>query len=184
MKLREEGFSLLEVMIAITLFAFFMTAFLASQGYNVSDSALSEEQLTLQSLCEKKINELYLNPPNFTGMPELTKETKNFEEKELSNYNYTIEIKKLLIPDFGQLFTQKGGGGGESEDAIESDYMNQNANRNQGVEKLVFEELKKNIEKLIWQARITVTNKETNYSYTLSTYLTNANEKIQLNIGF
>ena len=45
-------------------------------------------------------------------------------------------------------------------------------------------QLKKNIERVIWQARVTVTNKETKYNFTLSTFLTNHNEKIQLNIGF
>jgi hypothetical protein len=49
---------------------------------------------------------------------------------------------------------------------------------------MVFEELKKNIEKIVWQARVTVTNKETKYSYSLSTWLTNYNEKIQINVGF
>ena len=34
----QKGFSLIEVLIAITLFAFFVTAFLTAQGYNVSDS--------------------------------------------------------------------------------------------------------------------------------------------------
>ena len=53
-EIKEKGFSLLEVMIALTLFAFFATAFLSSQGYNVADSRLSEEQLILQQLAERK----------------------------------------------------------------------------------------------------------------------------------
>lgn len=183
----QHGFSLLEVMIAITLFAFFITAFLTSQGYNVSDSALSEEQLMLQSLAERKINELVLDPPKFSNVTENLKETKNFEEKEFASYEYTLEMKKLTFPDFAQLFANKGAADEEASDAYEGRYFNQgqgSGGRNAQLEKMVFEELKKNIEKIIWQARVTVTNKETKYSFTLSTFLTNYNEKIQLNIGF
>lgn len=184
---KQSGFSLIEVLIAITLFAFFVVAFLTAQGYNVSDSALSEEQLILQQLCERKINELYLDPPKFQNLTTGgLKETKKFEEKDLSNYEYTLEIKKLSVPDFAQLFGQKDGVSEEGKDAYDGDYLNQNngSQRNAGLEKMVFEELRKNIEKIVWQARVTVTNKETKYTYSLSTWLTNYNEQIQLNVGF
>lgn len=186
LKGNQKGFSLLEVMIAITLFAFFITAFLTSQGYNVTDASLSEEQLILQSLCERKINELFLNPPKFSNATANLKETKPFEEKEWSGYEYTLEIKQLIIPDFAQLFAQKDAATQEAKEDYDGNYFDKSktGQRNSSVEKMVFDELKKNIEKVIWQARITVTNKETKYSYSLSTYLTNNNEKIQLNINF
>ncbi len=183
---RQRGFSLLEVMIAITLFAFFITAFLTSQGYNVSDSALSEEQLVLQFLCERKINELVLDPPKFTNATANLKETKPFPEKEYENYEYTLEVKKLTLPDFTQLFSQKGGASAEASEGYDGDYYNDSnkGKRNAALEKMIFDELKKNIEKVVWQARVTVTNKETRYNFTLSTFLTNYAEKIQLNVGF
>lgn len=182
----ERGFSLLEVMIAITLFAFFITAYLTSQGYNVEDSRLSEEQLILQQLAERKINELILDPPKFSNATANLKETKTFEEADFTNYEYTLEIKKLTIPDFAQLFSQKDATTSEAKDSYEGDYYSEGATgqRNAALEKMIFEELKKNIEKVIWQARVTVTNKETKYNFTLSTFLTNYNEKIQLNVGF
>ena len=185
--LSDRGFTLIEVLIAVTLFAFFVTAFLTAQGFNISDSVLSEQQLQLQQLCERKINELHLDPPKFENLSVGgMKETKTFEEKDLSNFEYTLEIKKLIIPDFTQLFGQKEGVTEEGKESYEGDYMNEGnaSKRNSGLEKMVFEELRKNIEKIIWQARVTVTNKETKYSYTLSTWLTNYNEKIQLNVGF
>ena len=184
--LKQKDFSLVEVLIAITLFALFVVAFLTSQGYNVSDSQLSEEQLMLQQLAERKINELFLDPPKYQNITGNFKETKTFEGKELSNFEYTLEIKKLTIPDFAQLFAQKGGSSEEAQDAYEGNYFNEGGGqqRNSGLEKLVFEELKKNIERMIWQARVTVTNKETKYTYTLATWLTNYNERIQLNVGF
>lgn len=184
----QQGFSLLEVMIAFVLFALFVTAFLTATGYNVSESSVSEEQLLLQSLCERKINELFLTPPKFENMQSTFKETKTFEESAFSGYEYTLEIKKLSIPDFAQLFSQKGGTNEEGNDAYEGNYFNAeggaNKQGNGGVEKLIFEELRKNIEKIIWQARVTVTNKETKATWALSTYLTNYNEKVQINVGF
>lgn len=184
----ERGFSLLEVMIAFVLFTLFITAFLTSTGYNVADSTLSEEQLLLQSLCERKINELFLDPPKFENLTSSgLKETKTFPETEFSGYEYTLEIKKLMMPDFGQLMGQKGGTNEEAQDSYEGDYFKEDGgSRNQnnaGIEKMVFEELRKNIEKIVWQARVTVTNKETKQTWALSTYLTNFNERVQINVG-
>lgn len=181
----QKGFSLLEVMIAITLFAFFVTAYLTSQGYNVEDSRLSEEQLILQQLAERKINELFLDPPKFSNATENLKETKTFEESEFSNYEYTLEIKKLIIPDFAQLFASNNASSDESGNEEGGDYFSDgaSASRNVALEKMVFEQLRKNIERIIWQARVTVTNKETKYNFSLSTFLTNYNEQVQLNIG-
>lgn len=188
MKLKnEQGFSLIEVTIAITLFAFFVTAFLTSQGYNVQDSALSQEQITLQILCERKMNELYLNPPKFTNVTSNMKETKAFEDRDYSNYEWTLEIKKLTVPDFAQLFSgEKGSTTEEAQDSYDGKYFDnsQKLNRNATVEKIIFQELKRNIEKVLWQARITVTNKETKLNYSLSTFLTNYDEKIQINVSF
>lgn len=181
----QSGFSLIEVMIAITLFAFFVTAFLTSQGYNVSDSALSKEQMTLQLLAERQINQLYLEPPKFSNVTADLKETKTFEDEDYKGYEYTLEIKKLTLPDFTQLFSQKDATTEDAQENYEGAYFDdsQKASRNSTIEKMVFDELKKNIEKVIWQARVTVTNKETKYNFTLSTFITNYNEKIQLNIN-
>jgi len=183
-KYKNSGFSLLEVMIAITLFAFFVTAFLASQGYNVSDSALSEEQLILQSLAEKKISQLHLDPPKFSNATENLNETKTFEEKEYENYEYNLEIKKLEIPDFAQLFSQVSSNEESDQDSFNNGDTTNSPQRNSGLEKIVLNELKENLEKIIWQARVTITNKETKYSFSLSTYLTNYNENIQFKFNF
>jgi prepilin-type N-terminal cleavage/methylation domain-containing protein len=185
-EIKERGFSLLEVMIALTLFAFFATAFLSSQGYNVADSRLSEEQLILQQLAERKINELFLSPPKYTNVTATSIETKTFEDEDFKNYEYTLEIKKLTLPDFTQLFSQKDATTGEAQEAYDGSYFNENqkTQRNSTVEKMIFEELRKNIEKILWQARVTITNKETKYNYTLSTFLTNYDEKVQINVSF
>lgn len=182
----QSGFSLLEVMIALTLFAVFVSTFLVTQGYNISDSALNEEQLLLHQLCDTKMQETLINPPRFTNALKDTKEVKAFEEKEYANYSYTIEWKKLKVPDFGKIFAANAGAGGEAGEQESGGYFdeNQRGNRNSSVEKLVFDRMKENIERAVWQLRLTVTNKETNYSYTLSRWLTNYDEPIQLNLSF
>ena len=179
----QRGFSLLEVMIALTLFGVFVSTFLVTQGYNVSDSALNEEQLKLHLLCDSKMQETLINPPRFTNALVDTKEVKTFEDKEYSNYTYTVEWKKLKVPDFGKIFAANAAGGSSEEGGNYFD-ENQRGNRNNSVEKLVFDRLKENIERAVWQLRLTVTNKETNYSYTLSRWITNYDEPIQLNLSF
>lgn len=109
--LHSKGFSLVEVMIAMTLFALFITAFLMSQGSNISGSINMEEDLTMQALAQRKINEVLLDKPTFTNATENDVETKNFEEEEYKRYKYTIEYVKLEFPNFQQLT-------GSEEDAL------------------------------------------------------------------
>ncbi len=179
--LTEEGFTLIEVMIALTLFGIFISAFFVSQGYNISDSVLNEEQLRLQMLTENKMNEILINRPKFTNAMVDLKDTKTFEEEAFSDYEYTIEWKKLKVPDFNKIFNAQAEG-----DESESKYFDedtQNNQRNSGFEKVIFDKLKENLEKVIWQVRITSRNKKTKYSYALSRWITNYDEPIQLNLG-
>jgi len=183
-KKTTAGFSLIEVMIALTLFAVFVSAFLVSQGYNVADSSLSEEQIRLHMLCEQKMQEVMIDPPKFTNALVDLKETKTFEDKDYSNYSWTIEWKKLKVPDFGKIFAAGAQAGAEGTQDNKYYDDDNKAQRNNSVETMVFTKLKENIERIVWQVRLTVTNKETNYSYTLSRWVTNYEEPVQLNLSF
>lgn len=167
----NQGFSLVEVMIAMTLFALFITAFLMSQGANISGSINMEEDLTMQSLATRKINEVLLDKPLFTNATENDVETKNFEEEDFKIYKYTIEYKKLEFPNFQQLT------GTEEEDPYGQD-------QDDAIKKMVFDKLKKNMEEILWQVKVTITNTETDYEYSLSTWLTNDKAQIDTNFGF
>lgn len=181
---QEGGFSLIEVMIAVTLFTVFASAYLVSQGYNLSDSALSEEQLKLHALCERQLNEVLINPPRYTNAMENLKETKNFEEEEWGDYNYTIEWKRLKVPDFSKIFMSQGAEQGKESDNDNKYYDEDSGKqRDSSLEKLVFDKLKENMEKIVWQVRITVSNKETKYGYSLSRWVTNYDEPVQLNLN-
>lgn len=166
----QDGFTLVEVMIAMAIFGFFITAFIMSQGANINGSVTMAQDLVLQGLAERKINEVLLDKPVFSNTTENQVETKNFEEDEFKIYKYTIEYKKLEFPDLSQLT-------GSSEDEEER------ADNNSAVKKMVFEKLKKNMEKALWQVRVTITNTETDYSYSLSTWLTNDRAQLDLNFN-
>jgi len=49
---------------------------------------------------------------------------------------------------------------------------------------MVFDKLKQNMEKVLWQVRLTATNTDTKYTYTLSRWVRNRDEPIQLNLSF
>ncbi|MDA9793264.1 prepilin-type N-terminal cleavage/methylation domain-containing protein [Bacteriovoracaceae bacterium] len=174
-KLDQSGFSLLEVLIALTIFAVFVTAFLTAQGYNISDSITIKEELTLRNLAELKINEIILNPPEFTEALNNKIEKKNFELEGLKNYSYEIVYKKIVMPDFSQLTN--------SDEAINEEVQEQDKNGN--IQKMVMEKLKENIEKIIWQVQVTIKNSDNgdNFAFTVSTWISDPKAKIELNLG-
>ena len=169
---KQKGFTLVEVMIAMTIFALFITAFLMSQGANISSSMNMAEDLVMASLAERKINEALLDKPVFTNATENDVESKRFEEEGFKKYKYTIEYKKLEFPNFQQLMGTQG-----EEEAAQND-------KDTALKKMVFDKLKKNVEEILWQVRVTITNTETDYKYSVATWLTNDKAKIDTNFGF
>ena len=167
-KLTEKGFSLLEIMIALTIFSVFITVFLTNQSYNISDSTQMEEEIKVHHLCETKINEIFLDPPDFTDSLDGKKEVKSFKLKGYENYSYQILYKKLKLPTFDKL-TPPG-------DELQKGQSEQ--------EKIVMDKLKENIEKVVWQLEVTIKNKDTDYEYSLSTWIQNTKAEIDLNLGF
>ena len=170
----QIGFTLVEVMIALTLFALFISAFIMSQGSNITMSMQMNEDLMLHNLAERKMNEVLMDPPVFTNATENDVETKNFEEDGYQKYKYTIEYKKLEVPDLAQLM-------GKTSDEMDSP---QGENRADAIQKMVFDKLKKNIELMIWQLKVTITNTETDYKYELTSWITNDQARLDTNFGF
>ena len=160
------GFTLLEVMIAMTIFAVFIATFVVIQGNNLRDSSMLREEETLQRLCLNKINEIAINPPTFQESLTLTPETKTFEH--FPNYQYTIKYQRFDMPDMNQLQ------GKESDDS--GDQTQQNG----AVEKKIFEQIKKIFKEALWQVQVTVENKETKFNFTLSRWLRNPAAKVEI----
>ncbi len=165
LKKNSSGFALIEVMIALFLFAVFMAVFATTQGYNLSDSFNMKEELIMTELAKNEINKILLDPPK-TITPGLflgQGDTKTVEGNEA--YERTIKYKEFFIPDFNKL---QGVESGQSSS---------------GYEAKIYQEVKTNLEKLLYQVEVTVKNKNTGFKYTLSTFLLNGSAKVQL-MGF
>lgn len=167
----QKGFTLIEIFIAFSLFAIFAAVFLETQSQNVYDSMQMGQELILKSLCEGKINEVIIDPPEFTNSLDGKKDTKAFDIKGYENYQYTLEFKKFNTPDLTSLM------GGENKEEMSDEEKKQVA-----LLKTVFESIQKEIEKVFWQVRVTVENKDDGRMFELSTWFVNPNQKIELNI--
>lgn len=168
--LNNSGFSIIEVMIAFMLFAIFTVAFVSTISTNITDSELMAKDLKLATLCEKKLNEVLIDPPEFNSTMEDFKETKAFDDTELSDYKFTLEFKKMTIPDFSKLLNT-----GEED---------QEKKKDSAIQGIIFDKMKENVEKILWQVRVTVFEKESEYKYQLSTWIMNTDAKVKLNFNF
>lgn len=159
----QAGFSLIEVMIAVAIFAVFIVAFISSQGHNLFKSSNMKKELALNELAEMKINELLIAPPEFReSLTEASAETKTFDD--YPEYEYSIRMAKFFVPDIAKI---QGTEEGEAEpDPLQA---------------RVFEQIKKNLEEVIWQISVTVRHKETDQKYELSSWL--INDKAQVNVS-
>ncbi len=159
----EDGFTLLEVLIALAIFAFFSSVYVTRESYNLSLSSHIKEEVKLKDLCEQVINKVLATPQKFEETLLSVPETKKFEDDQ--NYSYTIEWKKLQIPDFNQLLPE--------------DQRSDDSQSSSGIEKSLMAQVKTNMESMLWQVKVTVKNIETDYSYSLSTWLYNGNANVK-----
>lgn len=160
----SSGFTLLEVLIAMTIFATFITAFVAVQGNNLRDSTTMREEQILQRLCENKLSEITLHPPAFSESLTLTPETKTFEE--YPDYQYTVTYKRLEIPEYNQV------------QGLDPNEEQQDQNRM--LEKKVYDQVAKIVKEALWQVEVLVENKQTKYQFELSTWLRNRAAKVEI----
>ena len=89
----KSGFTLMEVMISIAIFAVFATVFVTGFGYNLLDSGKLKEDILLKDLCENKINEIISTPPTLSDSLTLPKDTKDVEGN--TSYQTIVEFKKF-----------------------------------------------------------------------------------------
>jgi prepilin-type N-terminal cleavage/methylation domain-containing protein len=165
LKKNNSGFALIEVMVALFLFAVFMAVFATTQGYNVSDSFNMKEELVMSELCKNELNQIILEPPKSFGPglfigPGDTKPIDGFP-----NYNRTIKYKEFFIPDFNKV---QGLGADQASS---------------GYEAKIYQEVKTNLQKMLYQVEVTVTNKDTGLNFTLSTFIQDTQARVQF-MGF
>lgn len=157
----------MEVMIALTIFSIFVATYLTVQGENISDSIRYNQELELHQLCEAKINEIIINPPDLRDQLTLAPDIKVDEERK--DYEYKIEWMRMEIPNLskiqGKSSEEDAEGGGENP-----------------VFKMIYDRMRTNIKEMIWQVRVTVKHKPTGVNYTLATWINNPKAKINLGI--
>jgi len=163
--MNEKGMTLLEVMIALAIFSVFIVSFMISQGYNITDSQELRDEIILRDLAKQVMDENVITPPVFRESLTLTPETKTFQDYE--NYTYTLTWKKFVIPDLDKI---------QGNDPTE-----QQGKREAGdeIQRRIFEQVKKNLEKMIWQLEVTVESKLNGKKYSISSWLYDHEAKIR-----
>ncbi|MBP9674237.1 MAG: prepilin-type N-terminal cleavage/methylation domain-containing protein [Bacteriovoracaceae bacterium] len=166
----EQGFTLLEVMMSLTLFGIFIGVYYATQGYNISDSKKIRQETILYSLCDRKLNEIVASAPTLTSTLTLSAETMAVEGEGMENYELKVEYKKMILPDFATLLAAQQEKEGEGTDP------------NSGLQAKVLGQIKNNIENMIWQLMVTARNKKNGASYSLTTWLSDSEAPIELKL--
>jgi prepilin-type N-terminal cleavage/methylation domain-containing protein len=171
----NSGFTLMEVMIAIAIFVTFATVFVTGMGYNMMDSGKLKEDILLKDLCENKMNDIIVNPPELRESLTLTKETKDVEN--FDNYQTIVEYRKFFVPDMNKI-VGKGAGADEAEENAES--SSEQESQQAQLEQRIFTVFKENVEKMIWQVEVTTKNKTTGEEFKLSTWLFNPTADVKI----
>ncbi|MFT6632198.1 MAG: prepilin-type N-terminal cleavage/methylation domain-containing protein [Bacteriovoracaceae bacterium] len=166
----QKGFSLIEVMIALTIFGVYVTAMIISQSNNVGSSIRMAQDLVLHNLAEMKMSEALLGDKEFSETTENDIQTGTFDIEGFKTFKYKISFKKTEFPDFSQIMGQS-----DDEDGD---------NKSSAVQKLIFEKMKKNVEEILWQIKVEVINSDTEQTYELNSWVNKSNAKIDTNFSF
>jgi len=158
----EKGFTLIEVMIALAIFAVFIVAFTTSQGFNLADSTRMKEELMFRTLAEQKMNEVIITPPEFKDSITLTPDKGKFEGNE--EYSYEVTYSRLKL-DIEKLM---GVSASEGEDESQTS----------AAEKQIMTNITKNLKELVWQVEVKITSNNSGNSFYISSWLYNNKAKI------
>ncbi len=161
----KYGFALIEVMIALVIFASFIAAFSLAQSHNIASSQKLREELYLKDLCQNKINDILNNPPELNLGLTLTPnvEALDYDDRE---YQFTTIYKEFKIPDISKIK-----GNDEEEEVTDSS----------GIQTRLEKGIKDNLEKLIWQVNVLIENKVSGQKFELSSWIYNIKADINLN---
>lgn len=171
MNSKQSGFSLLEVLIALALFAGMATAFITTQTNNISSSIRTLDDAKLLSLAELKMNETLIGKREFTNATKNDVDSGEFDIEGYEGFKYEVKITPIEFPSFDQLM------GKDSSDSTSSE-------QNDPLQKMIFEKLKTNIEEIIWQVNVKVTDTVSGGTYELNSWITKSNAKIDTNFNF
>lgn len=117
----KKGFTLLEVIVAIMIFAIAVTSMLTSMGQGATLTYETKDYLKAVHLSEVKINEVERDIAK-NGISEDNVENKGqFEDEAFEKFFWIERRKKIEIPDDLGMISSLFGGGGSSADEIGND---------------------------------------------------------------
>jgi prepilin-type N-terminal cleavage/methylation domain-containing protein len=180
LKSQEKGFSLIEILIALTIFAIFATAFLTGQNAQVSDSMMMQKEMLLHQLAEKKLQMILLSPPALEESLTLTPKTGNFTDDGYPDIEFSIEFKRMTLPSYQVFFSAPAPQEEDNASSEESDPAPDQ--KQEAYTKKIYEIMKKNMEEMVWQIKVTVKEKETEFPYQLTTLINNEKAQINMNL--
>lgn len=177
----QSGFTIIEVLVALTIFAIFATTMTLTQTTNKDRSTRMADDLEIHNLAVMKMNEALLRVNQFTNATENSPETGQFKIPGYEKYKFIIQYQRNEFPDFAGLIGQPEGD-------------NRAVDPNAAIKKVIFEKMRQNVQQMLWQIKVTVEdttpveNKEgktvPNRKYELNSWVTNDNAQIDTNFGF
>jgi len=91
----QRGFTLLEVMVSVTIIGIALVSLIGSQSQSVSIAASSRFETTASLLARQKLTELAL-----VGFDELHSSEGDFGD-DFPGYSWTVEVRDLGVDDTG-----------------------------------------------------------------------------------
>lgn len=160
-----QGFSLFEILVAIIIFAYFSLSYVSIKFNNTNQRILANRKSILSQLCKNKFNEMIINPPHYEAALVLSPKTGDFSDIGYPDYTFKVEYKKFKLPDIRKILG-KSGKEKESEKG------------QQGFERIILDSMKENMERMIWQIRVSVKQKSFDNEMSLSAWVNDPKQKI------
>lgn len=170
-RVKDHGMTLIEVLIALAIFAAVSVALVATVTDLIDSSNNFRNDVKLHSLAELKMNEVLIGNREFSEATNNSEDSGQFEVEGFEDYKYKVQIRRMELPNLAEIMGQTG----EQEDRTPS--------RQLDIQNRIFGILKKNLEEMIWQVRVEVTAPN-NQIYELTSWIEKSNAQIDKNFGF
>jgi len=163
----QKGFTLVEVMIAIVIFAIFSAVFVAGFGQGLLDSGNFKDEITLKDIADNKLNEIITSPPTLDEALTLSVDKKEVEN--FPDYETLVKYKKFVAPDFSKIMG--------AQDSLE---QTDEEKEEEAFRQKIADIYKKNLEAFIWQVEVTARNKNTDRTFKMTTWIINNAAKVDI----
>ena len=170
-RVNDHGMTLIEVLIALAIFAAVSVALVATVTDLIDSSNNFRNDVKLHSLAELKMNEVLIGNREFSEATNNSEDSGQFEVEGFEDYKYKVQIRRMELPNLAEIMGQTG----EQEDRTPS--------RQLDIQNRIFGILKKNLEEMIWQVKVEVTAPN-NQIYELTSWIEKSNAQIDKNFGF